>query len=171
MAKVSLVKLPSDDCYCTLLTIGQHWFRWWLVAWWQQAITWANVDLDLSRHMVSLGCIKLTRIFWYGCVARQSDTRIENPCQMTWICILFYFFGNRTGDSSCVWCDDIETLSALFAFSEGNPPVTVNFLTMGQLYWFFIFSLLLGVPQDFLSQVAWKMKIANFFDISTLFSG
>ena len=28
---------------------------WWLGAFQQQAITWANVDTDLSRHMVSLG--------------------------------------------------------------------------------------------------------------------
>ena len=25
---------------------GQHWCRWWLVAWWHQAITWTNVDLS-----------------------------------------------------------------------------------------------------------------------------
>ena len=24
--------------------LGQHWLRWWLVAWWHQAITWTNVD-------------------------------------------------------------------------------------------------------------------------------
>ena len=34
---------------------SQHWFSWWLIAVKQQTITWANVDLDLSRHMVSLG--------------------------------------------------------------------------------------------------------------------
>ena len=31
------------------------WFRWWLGAVRQQAITWANGDPDLFRHMVSLG--------------------------------------------------------------------------------------------------------------------
>ena len=35
--------------------ISQHWFRWWLGAVRQQAITWANVDPDLQRRMASLG--------------------------------------------------------------------------------------------------------------------
>ena len=35
--------------------ISQHWFRWWLGAIRQQAITWASVDLDPCRHMTSLG--------------------------------------------------------------------------------------------------------------------
>ena len=35
--------------------ISQHWFRKWLGAIRQQAITWANVDPDLCRHVVSLG--------------------------------------------------------------------------------------------------------------------
>ena len=35
--------------------ISQHWFRKWLGAVRQQAITWADVDPDLCRHMASLG--------------------------------------------------------------------------------------------------------------------
>ena len=34
---------------------SQHWFREWLGAVRQQAITRVNVDPDLCRHMVSLG--------------------------------------------------------------------------------------------------------------------
>ena len=55
MTDVSLVKLPSDECNWILLMISQHWFRYWLGAVRQQAITWANVDPDLCRHMTSLG--------------------------------------------------------------------------------------------------------------------
>ena len=40
--------------------ISQHWFRKWLGAVRQQAITWANVDPDLCRHMVSLDHNELT---------------------------------------------------------------------------------------------------------------
>ena len=29
--------------------LGQHWHRWWLVAWRHQAITWTNVDLSSVR--------------------------------------------------------------------------------------------------------------------------
>ena len=35
--------------------ICQHWFKQWLGAVRQQAITWANVDWDISRHMATLG--------------------------------------------------------------------------------------------------------------------
>ena len=50
--------------------ISQHWFRWWLGAVRQQAITWANVDPNLCRHMASLGPDELITIlvpqdFWH----------------------------------------------------------------------------------------------------------
>ena len=41
--------------YWTLPMINQHWFRQWLGSVCQQAITCANVDWDLCRHMASLG--------------------------------------------------------------------------------------------------------------------
>ena len=34
----------SGECRRTSLMRSQHWFRWWLDAIRQQAITWANVD-------------------------------------------------------------------------------------------------------------------------------
>ena len=40
--------------------ISQHWFRQWLVAVRQQAITWTNVDQVLRRHMASPGHNVLT---------------------------------------------------------------------------------------------------------------
>ena len=61
MAEVSIVKLLSDKCHWTLLMISQHWFRQWLGAVRQQAITWANVDPDLWRQMASLGHNELKR--------------------------------------------------------------------------------------------------------------
>ena len=50
-----LMIMPSDECHKTLVLISQHWFRSWLGAVRQQAISWANVDPDLCRHMLSLG--------------------------------------------------------------------------------------------------------------------
>ena len=38
-----LVK-PIGDINC-----GQHWLRWWLVAWRHKAFTWTNVDISLVR--------------------------------------------------------------------------------------------------------------------------
>ena len=65
MAEVSLVKLLSDGCHWTSL-ISQHWFREWLGAVRQQAITWANVEPDLCRHMASLGHNELNKSFQWG---------------------------------------------------------------------------------------------------------
>ena len=46
-AKYSLKQIsllwPSDR------DLGQHWLRYWLAAWWHQAITWINVDFSLVR--------------------------------------------------------------------------------------------------------------------------
>ena len=48
-------KVSCSHCYlthCGLVTpygdtdLGQLWLRYWLVAWWHQAITWTNVDLS-----------------------------------------------------------------------------------------------------------------------------
>ena len=55
MVDVYIVNLPLDECRSTLLMISQHWFRQWLGAFRQQAITWANGDPDLCRHIASLG--------------------------------------------------------------------------------------------------------------------
>ena len=47
--------MPWDACHGTSPMISQHWFRQWLGAVRQQAITWANVDLVPCRHMASSG--------------------------------------------------------------------------------------------------------------------
>ena len=52
---ILLVKLLSGEWQRTHLTIHQHWFRYWFGAIRQQAVTWANFDPDLCRHMASLG--------------------------------------------------------------------------------------------------------------------
>ena len=61
VAEVSLMKLPSDECHWTLLMISHNWFRYWLGAVRQHAITWAKVDPDLCRQMASLGLNELLR--------------------------------------------------------------------------------------------------------------
>ena len=55
-----LIIMPSDECHRTLLMISQQWFRWWLGAVRQQAITWSNVDSIPCRLMASLGHNELT---------------------------------------------------------------------------------------------------------------
>ena len=60
MAVISRVKLPSDEHHWTLVMISQCWCRLGAIR--QQAITGANVDPDLRRHMVSLGYNELIEI-------------------------------------------------------------------------------------------------------------
>ena len=63
--------MSSDECHRTLLMISQHWFRYWLGAIRQQAITWTSVDQDLQRHMASLGPNELTHwaiVMQYGVI-------------------------------------------------------------------------------------------------------
>ena len=62
-----LMIMPSDECQRTLLMIRQHWFRLWLGAVRQQAITWANVDSVPCHLMASLGHNELRR----GCVIME----------------------------------------------------------------------------------------------------
>ena len=54
MAGVSPVKLSSVPLV-VISHRSQHWYRWWLGAVRQQAVTWTNVDTDLCHHMVSQG--------------------------------------------------------------------------------------------------------------------
>ena len=50
----------SDECHETPMMISQYWFRKWLDAIRQQAITWANVVPDLCCLIVSLDHNKLS---------------------------------------------------------------------------------------------------------------
>ena len=52
----------SDECYRNSLMKSQHWFRLWLGAIRQQAITLANVDPHLCCHMSSIGHTELIRL-------------------------------------------------------------------------------------------------------------
>ena len=54
MAVISQTKSPSDEHHWTLVMISQQWFRYWLGAVRQQAITWTNLDLNPCCHRTSL---------------------------------------------------------------------------------------------------------------------
>ena len=69
---ISDVQLPSNECDWTLQIINQHCFGKWPRSIAQQAITWANVDPDICRHMASPVHIVLTFMvlvewFWHIC--------------------------------------------------------------------------------------------------------
>ena len=55
------------------MELGQHWLRWWLVAWRYQAITWANVDLSSVRSLgIHLRSLSLDR-----CEEPINKTRLK----------------------------------------------------------------------------------------------
>ena len=87
-----------EDLYhltrCGLLTpyggkdLGQHWFRWWLVAWRPRAITWTNVDLsslrssdiklraillELSQPSVTKISLKIISLIFYWNLPRANE--------------------------------------------------------------------------------------------------
>ena len=93
MTELSLMKLPSDEFHWTVLMISQHWFRLWLGAVRQQAITWAHVDPDFCHHMASLGQNELTH--W---PLRDVEVILQMYCSnsiyalMSWALILWNWF-------------------------------------------------------------------------------
>ena len=66
-----------DLTHCALVTsyddLGQHWLRYWLVAWRHQAITWTNVDLSSIR---SCG-IHLRTLSWEDLKIPYSKARLK----------------------------------------------------------------------------------------------
>ena len=101
----------------TSLIISQHWFRQWLGAIRQQAITWANVDLDPCRHMTSLGHNELKQNMswrhvnsfpWHWKTARlpghmpiKSD--LLHLTGKLWITLYFFSVWSRTPTMSSSW--------------------------------------------------------------------
>ena len=89
MAKASFAKLPLYDCQKTLLTVRQ------------QAITWANIDPDLCRHMASLDHNELSIV--------------------SIIHIMFYmFYISRKYQQEGIECDFIIHISADNLLDGGN---------------------------------------------------
>ena len=52
------VHLSCTNPWYSIMDLGQQWFRWWLVAWQHQAISWTNHDLSSLRssdiHLMAL---------------------------------------------------------------------------------------------------------------------
>ena len=64
LSRINILSISSDITLIRELVLNAtrpHW--WWVNVGWQQAITWANVDLDLCRHMASLGHSELKLSF------------------------------------------------------------------------------------------------------------
>ena len=53
------MNLPLGDCHWTSLMISQHWFRRWLGADRQEAITWTNVVQDPRRFVAAMSSVNI----------------------------------------------------------------------------------------------------------------
>ena len=60
------LKLLRGECHGSPLMINQHYFRYWLGAIRQQAITWVNVHPDQFHHMASVGHKLVWSIYMYS---------------------------------------------------------------------------------------------------------
>ena len=79
-----------------VIILGQHWFCWWLVVWWHQAIIWTNVEFSSTmcygnHSRVLLLEIWKTRVtkfnltilhFRYSCIS-------QGPLLVHWGCHSF----------------------------------------------------------------------------------
>ena len=68
----------SCECHRICLMVSQHWFRQWLGAIRQQAITWPNVEPGPCRHKTSLElmirCLEMSCSFpWLYYFKKQSN--------------------------------------------------------------------------------------------------
>ena len=92
---------PWDKCHMSSLVFSQHWLTLWLSNVRHQAITWANVDPDLCRHMASLSHNELIRNQIYRQIVR----------------LLWYFF---------LILYTTHLLTNLTYKMHGKPSLTVN---------------------------------------------
>ena len=66
-----LFNLLSPEDTIDVIKHDQSWHRWWLVAWWHQAIAWDNDELSLMVY-VDINPLTLRNLGF------QSGTQLNN---------------------------------------------------------------------------------------------
>ena len=119
-----------NEWHWTLRIMSQHWFREWLGVMRQQVINWANVDLDLCRHMESLVPNELTMqniksfqgIFSFGWkTSIQNTPAFHNLCEKMNFC--WQNFGNFVHKGQCVKPPVLLTPWTLWEKKAVTPPL------------------------------------------------
>ena len=67
--------------------LGQHWFRWWFVAWWHQAIIWTSDDLSLKVSCVEISQV-LMNLIRNMCLVHFEITATSPRAQWVNNCVL-----------------------------------------------------------------------------------
>ena len=87
--------------------ISQHWFRLWLGAVRQQAITWANVDLVPCRHMASPGHNELGTCMFKANTIQGSFCACAQPVRddIVTLSLIGWAHNAHTQNNSCyhIW--------------------------------------------------------------------
>ena len=71
---------------CSAISLGQHWLRQWLVAWWHKAITWTNVDSSKIFpviHLIAISQEVLMNLICNKCseiTLSKRDPSYDNTC-------------------------------------------------------------------------------------------
>ena len=139
MAVISQAKLQSDEHHWTLVMISQHWFRYWLGAVRQQAITWTNVDQDPCHHMASLGHNELKRqLHTLSSLVphikqTQNSTRHWNGIKLASIILIWHVWvllwdNSETQLISTKGQDFIMGLLHIISFPREKAPMLLHFL-------------------------------------------
>ena len=50
------------------MELGQHWLRYWLGAWWHQAITWTSVDFAIERF---------NQLLWHSSLSKFTSVGLS----------------------------------------------------------------------------------------------
>ena len=88
---------PSSITWANInIDLGRHWFMYWLVAWWHQAITWTNVDLSSKIFILSKISLKSPRGQWVDMESiRHHDMWKQYHICIYILCILYLVYITR----------------------------------------------------------------------------
>ena len=101
-----LIWCPQDG----VIDIGEHSFRFWLVAWWHETISWTNADELSIRPIRKQTAVKFKSRFKKFHTRKCIWIRSRNcGCLVTWFCYqLIAKPGNKTATVS--WPDPFQNV-------------------------------------------------------------
>ena len=92
--------------------LSQHWFRYWLVAWRQQAITWTNIDIHpraISQEIPQASIPRISLKNYLSNLSLKSPRADELNMEALWCQIASYISGH-TSSGNGLLLDDSKQL-------------------------------------------------------------
>ena len=113
-----------DECHRNLLLIRQYWFRYWLGAVRQQAITWIKVDPYLCHHMVLLGSNELNI-----CQGISRFHILAKEFKLVWSLILFDLTKKTNAYANSKWLQ-ISNINRKRHFVQLHTDLNITFIIL-----------------------------------------